>query len=157
MSPEYTTWSWNNISYRQYHAGYILLVESLTHPMRPDMERIWQILDFVFEYQPLISRTHKSKSVLEKIMLTITRIHIHAGVYPHSSLDLDAQGKRAREVAFAASSAGMARRDVPGTSSATLQPLDPMLPSQSLDSDWLGNAEIDWVSSAHHLPLRIRK
>ena len=50
--PALVPWIWYCGAYQQYHTSLLLLAEVYSHPMRREADRIWQILDYVFETPP---------------------------------------------------------------------------------------------------------
>ena len=51
-NPALEPWIWYCGAYQQYHTSLLLLAEVYSHPLRREADRIWQILDYVFETPP---------------------------------------------------------------------------------------------------------
>ncbi|RMZ83059.1 hypothetical protein DV738_g1337, partial [Chaetothyriales sp. CBS 135597] len=65
--PTLERWRWYNGTHQQWHTALLLLVEVYWNPECQEADRIWKILDFVFEPDPANSRTHKAKSILNAV------------------------------------------------------------------------------------------
>ncbi|EXJ95462.1 hypothetical protein A1O1_00584 [Capronia coronata CBS 617.96] len=60
-------WRWFNGAYQQWHMAFLLLTVVHEEPTLREAERIWNILEFVFEPDPSLSRTMKSRSIISAI------------------------------------------------------------------------------------------
>ena len=60
-------WSWYCGTYQQWHTAFLLLVEVFRFPMRQEADRIWRVLDYVFETDPSMERQQKSRAILSEI------------------------------------------------------------------------------------------
>jgi hypothetical protein len=65
--PEFTRWKWCNGVYQQWHAALLLLTDVYTHPNRKEADRIWAVCDYVFEPDLSLSRTQKSRSIIQAV------------------------------------------------------------------------------------------
>jgi Fungal specific transcription factor domain len=61
------TWAWYCGTYQQWHTAFLLLVEVFLFPRRQEADRIWRILDYVFETDPSMERSQKSRAILSEI------------------------------------------------------------------------------------------
>lgn len=66
-SPETRPWAWYAGTFNQYHAAFLLLIEIYAFPKRKEADRIWRVLDYVFEMPPDLSRAQKSHLILTEI------------------------------------------------------------------------------------------
>lgn len=62
--PVLQPWAWYCGAYQQWHTAYLLLVEVYSFPMRREADRIWRILDYVFETDPSMTREQKGRAIL---------------------------------------------------------------------------------------------
>ena len=67
-------WAWYAGAYQQYQTAFLLLVEVFAYPMRKEADRIWHVLDYVFEVPPGLERERKAR-------LIITEIRDRLGIY----------------------------------------------------------------------------
>ncbi|KAH8816682.1 hypothetical protein F5884DRAFT_776982 [Xylogone sp. PMI_703] len=140
---EYDVWSWNNISYCQYHSAYVLFVESMRHPMRPDIERIWAILNFVFDLDLSTPRASKPRIILDQLMIKIHEIHIQAGVRPRQPLATESQYKHSA-LAVPSMNDSIANKDSSTILSADTQSIhDHNWQAAMTNDNWLENMNID--------------
>jgi len=65
--PELSKWKWYNGAHQQWHMAFFLLVEIYVFPHRREADRIWDIVDFVFEPDPSLSRTQKARAIIAAI------------------------------------------------------------------------------------------
>ena len=65
--PTVSPWSWIAGALQQYHTAFLLLAEVFTYPMRRESDRIWAVLDYVFEVPPALSRAQKARLILSEI------------------------------------------------------------------------------------------
>ena len=61
--PELQQWRWYSGAYQQYTIAFLLLDEITTFPMRKEADRIWDVLDYVFEVDRTLSRPQKSRII----------------------------------------------------------------------------------------------
>ena len=66
-SPDTRPWAWYAGAFNQYHVAFLLLVEIYAFPLRKEADRIWRVLDYVFEVPPSLSRAQKSHLILTEI------------------------------------------------------------------------------------------
>jgi Fungal specific transcription factor domain len=57
-------WAWYCGAYQQWHTAFLLLVEVFSFPLRREADRIWRILDYVFETDPSMTREQKGRAIL---------------------------------------------------------------------------------------------
>lgn len=62
--PVLQPWAWYGGAYQQWHTAFLLLVEVYSFPMRREADRIWRILDYVFEMEPSLTREEKGRTIL---------------------------------------------------------------------------------------------
>ena len=65
--PTLRTWSWYAGALHQYQTAFLLLAELFTYPNRREADRIWKVLDYVFEIPPELSRDEKARIILTEI------------------------------------------------------------------------------------------
>jgi Fungal specific transcription factor domain len=65
--PALQLWTWYCGAYQQWHTAFLLLVEVFSFPMRREADRIWHILDYVFEPDPSMTREQKARSILSAL------------------------------------------------------------------------------------------
>ncbi|EXJ89516.1 hypothetical protein A1O3_02583 [Capronia epimyces CBS 606.96] len=65
--PELKRWSWFSGAYQQWHVAFLLLTVIYQSPTLPEAERIWNIIDFVFEPDLSLSRGLKARSIISAI------------------------------------------------------------------------------------------
>ncbi|RMD43986.1 hypothetical protein DV735_g1142, partial [Chaetothyriales sp. CBS 134920] len=65
--PTLERWRWYNGTHQQWHTALLLLVEVYWHPDCEEADRIWKILDYVFEPDPSHSRPQKARSILNAV------------------------------------------------------------------------------------------
>ena len=65
--PTVSPWSWLAGALQQYHTAFLLLAEVFTYPMRRESDRIWAVLDYVFEVPASLNREQKSRLILSEI------------------------------------------------------------------------------------------
>ena len=65
--PSLQAWSWFAGALQQYHTAFLLLAEVFTYPMRREADRIWTVLDYVFEVPSQLSRDQKARLILTEI------------------------------------------------------------------------------------------
>ena len=62
--PVLQPWAWYCGAYHQWHTAFLLLVEVFSFPMRREADRIWRIVDYVFETDPSMTREQKGRAIL---------------------------------------------------------------------------------------------
>ena len=70
INPALKPYIWYCGAYQQYHTSLLLLAEVYSHPMRREADRIWQILDYVFETPPgdiNLDRDMKARRIIVSI------------------------------------------------------------------------------------------
>ena len=65
--PELAPWRWYCGAYNQWQTAFLLLVEIYTYPMRKEADRIWDIIDYVFEPDRSLSRSMKGRVLLSEL------------------------------------------------------------------------------------------
>ncbi|KAL9107027.1 MAG: hypothetical protein Q9187_008485 [Circinaria calcarea] len=65
--PAIRPWAWYAGALNQYHTALLLLVEVYAFPMRKEADRIWKVVDYVFEMPPDLSRTQKARIILTEL------------------------------------------------------------------------------------------
>ena len=65
--PSIRHWAWFAGALNQYQTAFLLLAEVFSYPMRREADRIWRVLDYVFEPPPHLSRDEKSRLILTEI------------------------------------------------------------------------------------------
>jgi Fungal specific transcription factor domain len=60
-------WAWYCGAYQRWHTAFLLLVEVFSFPMRQEADRIWRVLDYVFETDPSMDREQKCRAILSEI------------------------------------------------------------------------------------------
>ncbi|RVX72422.1 hypothetical protein B0A52_03610 [Exophiala mesophila] len=65
--PELSQWRWYGGAYQQWHIAFLLLTIDYQMPNHAEADRIWNILDFVFEPDQSSSRTQKAQTIIEAI------------------------------------------------------------------------------------------
>lgn len=64
--PELAPWRWYAGAYQQWQTAFLLLVEVFVYPMRREADRIWNIIDYVFEPDRSLSRTQKGRMLMSE-------------------------------------------------------------------------------------------
>jgi Fungal specific transcription factor domain len=62
--PALQPYAWYTGAYQQWHTAFLLLVEVFAFPMRKEADRIWRVLDYVFETDPSMDREQKARAIL---------------------------------------------------------------------------------------------
>ena len=65
--PVLQPWAWYCGAYQQWHTALLLLIEVFAYPMRREADRIWRILDYVFETDPSMTREQKGRAILSTL------------------------------------------------------------------------------------------
>jgi hypothetical protein len=65
--PEIRPWAWYSGAYQQYHAAFLLLMETYIYPNLKEADRIWACLDWIFECDPRDDRALKARKVLSEL------------------------------------------------------------------------------------------
>lgn len=66
-APELSRWKWYSGAIQQWHAAFLLLTEIYMHPNRREADRIWNVVDYVFEPDVSLSRTQKARTILAAV------------------------------------------------------------------------------------------
>jgi len=64
--PELAPWRWYAEAFQQWATAFLLLVEIHSYPMRREADRIWNIIDYVFEPDRSLSRAQKGRVILSE-------------------------------------------------------------------------------------------
>jgi hypothetical protein len=64
--PELAPWRWYTETFQQWATAFLLLVEIYSYPMRREADRIWDIIDYVFEPDRSLSRAQKGRVILSE-------------------------------------------------------------------------------------------
>ena len=65
--PDLQPWRWFAGAVQQYQTAFLLLAEVFTYPMRREADRIWLIVDYVFETPSHLSRDDKARFILTEL------------------------------------------------------------------------------------------
>ncbi|OAP65221.1 hypothetical protein AYL99_01193 [Fonsecaea erecta] len=65
--PELRRWKWYNGAYQQWHIAFLLLSVIYAQPTLRDAERIWNVIDFVFEPDLSLSRTQRARTIIAAV------------------------------------------------------------------------------------------
>ena len=65
--PTLQKWKWYNGTHQQWHTALLLLTEVYAHPQRREADRIWKVIDFVFEPDPSHSRAQKGRTIMNAV------------------------------------------------------------------------------------------
>ncbi|KIX06042.1 uncharacterized protein Z518_04016 [Rhinocladiella mackenziei CBS 650.93] len=65
--PELSQWRWYSGAYQQWHIAFLLLTVIYASPTLREADRIWNIVDFVFEPDLSLSRTQKARAIIAAI------------------------------------------------------------------------------------------
>ncbi|OAG37470.1 hypothetical protein AYO21_08324 [Fonsecaea monophora] len=65
--PELRKWKWYNGAYQQWHIAFLLLSVIYEQPTLRDAERIWNVIDFVFEPDLSLSRTQRARAIIAAV------------------------------------------------------------------------------------------
>lgn len=65
--PAMRSWAWFSGALSQYHTAFLLLAEIFTYPNRREADRIWNVIDYVFEVAPELDRDQKARLILTEI------------------------------------------------------------------------------------------
>lgn len=63
-SPRFRDWAWYSGAYHQWHIALLLFAEIMQHNERPEVDRIWRILDYVWELPEGMSNKEKAAYVV---------------------------------------------------------------------------------------------
>lgn len=64
VDPKFDSYKWYNSALQQWHVTFLLLVEVFVFPNRKEADRIWSVVDHVFEPDLALNRVHKARSIL---------------------------------------------------------------------------------------------
>lgn len=65
--PDLSRWKWYSGAYQQWHIAFLLLTVIYQTPTLPEADRIWDVIDFVFEPDPFLSRAQKARAIITAI------------------------------------------------------------------------------------------
>jgi hypothetical protein len=65
--PELRKWKWYNGAYQQWHIAFLLMSTIFSQPELPSADRIWNIVDFVFEPDMSLSKTQRARAVIAAV------------------------------------------------------------------------------------------
>ena len=65
--PELLPWRWYAGASQQWHTALLLLIEVFVYPMRKEADRIWRVIDYVFEPDLSLSRVMKARMILSDL------------------------------------------------------------------------------------------
>lgn len=65
--PELSKWKWYSGAYQQWHIAFLLITIIYSTPTVPNVDRIWNVIDFVFEPDTSLSRTQKARMIITAI------------------------------------------------------------------------------------------
>lgn len=66
-TPDLQQWRWYNGAHQQWHTAFLLLFEVYQFPNRKEADRIWRVVDFVFEPDLSLSRTQRGRSIIAAV------------------------------------------------------------------------------------------
>lgn len=64
IDPQFESFRWYSTALQQWHTAFLLLVEVFVFPNRKEADRIWSIIDHVFEPDLSLTRVQKARSIL---------------------------------------------------------------------------------------------
>ena len=64
IDPKFECFRWYSTALQQWHTAFLLLVEVFVFPNRKEAERVWSIVDHVFEPNLTLPRVQKARSIL---------------------------------------------------------------------------------------------
>ena len=62
-----TPWVWYSGAIQQYQTAFLLLAEVFAYPRRREADRIWRVLDYVFEPPLHLDRDQKARLILTEV------------------------------------------------------------------------------------------
>jgi hypothetical protein len=65
--PKLALWAWYAGAYQQFHVAFLLLTEVFWNPHRKEADRIWRLVDYVFERDPEQPREIKGQEILTEL------------------------------------------------------------------------------------------
>ncbi|KIW15961.1 hypothetical protein PV08_06011 [Exophiala spinifera] len=57
-------WKWFGGAHQQWHMAFLLLTIIYNEPHMRDADRVWDVLDYVFEPDPTLSRTQRARTII---------------------------------------------------------------------------------------------
>lgn len=66
--PVLQPWAWYCGAYQQWHTALLLLTDVFAYPMSREADRIWRILDYVFETDTSMTREQKGRTILSTLI-----------------------------------------------------------------------------------------
>lgn len=88
-SPRYKDWTWYSGAYHQWHIALLLIAEVMQHKDRPEVDQIWNVLDYVFEIPEGLNRQEKAGFITYNASTRIEQYKKHR----KSVIPLEAQRK----------------------------------------------------------------
>lgn len=67
VDPKFECFKWYNTALQQWHTAFLLLTEVFIFPNRKEADRIWSVIDHVFEPDLTLSRVQKARSILAAV------------------------------------------------------------------------------------------
>lgn len=64
VDPQFDTFKWYGTALQQWHVAFLLLIEVFVYPNRKEADRIWSVIDHVFEPDLNLTRVQKARSIL---------------------------------------------------------------------------------------------
>jgi hypothetical protein len=74
-TPRLAPWHWVAGALQQYHAAFLLLVEVYQYPNFPQADRLWHVLDWVFEPPLQLDREQKAVVILQELSRRLQIYH----------------------------------------------------------------------------------
>ncbi|KPI43047.1 putative transcriptional regulatory protein [Cyphellophora attinorum] len=71
-SPDLAMWRWHNGCYQQWQIAFLLLSHIVRTPDQPQANRIWDIINYVFEIEPSLSPAVKIRSIMTTVRHRVT-------------------------------------------------------------------------------------
>jgi hypothetical protein len=67
IMPEVQQWAWYTGAMHQFHVAFLLLIDVFFYPKRPEADRIWPCLDYVFNTDRSEPREIKARKILTEL------------------------------------------------------------------------------------------
>lgn len=64
VDPQFDTFKWYGTALQQWHTAFLLCIEVFVFPNRKEADRIWSVVDHVFEPDLNLTRVQKARSIL---------------------------------------------------------------------------------------------
>ncbi|KAL2441145.1 hypothetical protein ABEF95_012812 [Exophiala dermatitidis] len=132
--PELKKWRWFSGAYQQWHMAFLLLSLIYQDPNLPHAERVWNIIDFVFEPDLSLPRPMKARSIISTIRdrtavyLDVRRMRVPVSM----KVKVEVPNRVADDSSSRSNSAPLARTPdfVPPTKTSSL------IKKESVDQGW---------------------